>query len=241
MQIRLDFKISRKAQMRIFGGYDLYSYEEKSITDTNAMRAGAEFEYNLAKWISFSSGYNAYINKVDDSKRDIQIHRFSNRLNLVLSRSWRAWMGGGVDFSDYYGMNHLEGTFDSGISYTEKAASLSAAYKRSFTSASGISRLMQSDTVTGELGYRVTPRMSARFFSYYTKSKESLSSGLIKTLAGNAGLEYSVRNDLFLSFNASYQNQRQLNFYYGRLQVNRFSAYAGLQYVWPSRRRSDYQ
>jgi hypothetical protein len=62
----------------------------------------------------------------------------------------------------------------------------------------------------------------------------------LKTIAGNASLEFALRDDLFLSLNSSYQNQQQSDFSYGGLQVNRFSVYAGLQYVWPSRRRGDY-
>jgi hypothetical protein len=241
MQAKLDFQLSRRARLGLTGGYDLFSYEQVSLTNTNAVRIGADFEYKLAKWLDFSSSYYDYLNKVDDSRRDVQIHRLKvGGLNLNLTRFWRIWTGGGIDFSQYRGLEHFKENVDVGIRYGSRNTTLSATYNRGLSSASGLSRLMHSDAISVELGNRITSRVSSRLTSYYTRSSESLAAGTLKTLAGNASLEFALRNDLFLSLNSSYQNQQQSNFSYGGLQVNRFSAYVSLQYVWPSRRRSDY-
>ncbi len=241
MEAELGFQLSRKARLSLSGGYDLYSYAQESITDTHALRVGAGFEYKLAKWLNFSSSYYDYLNKVDDSSRDIQIHRLTiGGFDFNLDRFWRIWMGGGIDFSHYQGRDRFQESVNAGISYDSRSLSLSSTYHRGLTSASGLSRLMQSDTFTESLGYRVTSRVSTRLAAYYTRSRESFDTGNIKTLAGNASLEFALRNDFFLSLNSSYQNQQQLHFSYGGLHVNRLSVYAGLQYVWPPRQRGDY-
>jgi hypothetical protein len=241
IQATMNFQLSRKARLGLSGGYDLYSYSQAQITDTNAIRVGADFEYKVTKWLYFTSSYYDYLNKVDDSSRDVQIHRLKfGGFDFHLTRYWRFWTGGGIDFSRYRGNDRFEENVDVGIGYGSKNTTLSATYRRGLTAASGLSRLMHSDAVGFNLGYRITSRVGSRLVSNYTRSRESFSNGTLKTIAGNASLEFALRDDLFLSLNSSYQNQQQSDFSYGGLQVNRFSVYAGLQYVWPSRRRGDY-
>jgi hypothetical protein len=240
MNASLGFKLTRKARLAFSSTYDSYSYEQKSITDTHALGAGVEFEYALTKWLNFSSDYHDYLNKVDASNRAVQIHRLRvGGFNFKLTRFWRIWTNGGIDYTRYNGTDQYGENVDAGIGYESREFSLSAAYNRGFSSASGLSQLMQSDSINGNLGYRFTQRVSTRLSTYYTRSRELLAAGTLKTLTGTGSLEFALRNDLFLSLNGSYQDQRELNFSYGNLNVNRLSVYVGLQYVWPSRQRGD--
>jgi hypothetical protein len=241
MSAGFSFQLSRRARLGLSTGYDLYGYSQTSLTDTNAVRATVDFGYKLAKWLSFSSSYSDYLNKVDDFHQGAQIHRLQiGGFDFNLTRFWRIWTSGGIDFSDYQGNKNLQENVNAGIGYSSRNISLRTTYQRGLTSASGLSRLMQSDSINASFGYRISRRVSTSLQSYYSRSRDSLSTGTLKTIAGNAGLEFALRNDLSLSLNSSYQNQQQHNFSYGYLQVNRFSAYISLQYVWPSRRRSDY-
>ncbi len=118
---------------------------------------------------------------------------------------------------------------------------ISLTYQRGFTSAIGISRLMQSDILSAEVGHRISSRVSAILQSYYYRSSDQYYGGVLKTLSGGGGFEFALRHDLFVTINGYYQNQRTQDFSIEGLRLSRLTAFLGLQYVWPQRKRSDYQ
>jgi hypothetical protein len=100
---------------------------------------------------------------------------------------------------------------------------------------------MKTDNVTAEIAHRITSWARTWLQSYYYRSTDQTSSGLLKTYAGGGGFEFALRRDLFLTMAGFLQNQREFNTPVYGLGLNRITAYAGLQYVWPSRRRGDYE
>ncbi len=242
LMAELNYQVTRKASLGVFGGYNYYDYPQYGLRNANAFNLGGSFDYRLKKWLYFSSSYSTYLNYVDERYRDTQIHRLQiGGLDFRLSHSWRLWAGGGIEVSDYQGDNRIGESANAGIGYTTRNTSLNLTYQRGFTSAIGISRLMESDIASAELGYRITSRISARLQSYYYRSTEQYYGGLLKTLSGGGGLQFALRRDLFMNVDAFYQNQQAHNFSIEGLGLNRLTAYVGLQYVWPSRKRSDYQ
>jgi hypothetical protein len=161
-------------------------------------------------------------------------------LDFRLTRSWRISAGGGVDYSRYNERDEFRENVSAGISYTSRRSLFTATYQRGLTSAIGISGILSSEVATGGYGYRVTRWMSARVEAYYYRSSELYSNGLLETLSGGGGLEFALRRNLSMTLNAFYQDQRTDRFSIEGLELNRFTGYLGIQYVWPSRRRSEY-
>jgi hypothetical protein len=145
-----------------------------------------------------------------------------------------------VDLTDYEGYNRTAENITAGIGHTSRNASFSLTYQRGFTSAIGISELLYSDIFSAVYGHRINRWMNARLESYYYRSSEQNTGGLLETFSGGGGLEFALRRDLFLGVNAYYQNQHEEQFSVGSLGLNRLTAYAGIQYVWPAKRRSGY-
>jgi hypothetical protein len=235
------YQLGRKASLRALGAYNLYRYSQQTLTDSDTVQAGGGFDYQLTNWLSFSSNYLHYLNHVDQLHQNAQIQRIqAGGLSFHLSRYWRLWGSGGVEFSDYQGQNRIIESINGGIGYTSRDASLSLTYQRGFTSAIGLSSsLMASDMVSTELGYRITRIASVNLNSYFTKGVGVNYSGNLRTLTGSATLGFAVLPELILSLNGTYQNQKDLNSQNPNLHLNRLSVYAGLQYVWPSRRRTN--
>jgi hypothetical protein len=241
LSAELAFQLTRKARVGIFGGYNYYDYPQYSQRNAHAFEAGGDFNYQLTKWLYFSSRYSTYLNYVDDRYRDAQIHRLQiGGFDFHLSHSWRLWAGGGLEYTDYQNDRRVGESANAGIGYTTRNTMLNLTYQRGFTSAIGISRLMQSDIASAEFGRRITQRIGVRLQSYYYRSTDQYYGGLLETFSGGGGLEFSLSRALFMNMDCFYQNQRSHDFSIEGLGLNRLTAYVGLQYVWPSRRRGDY-
>lgn len=240
MLAELSRKFGSKIGLGVFGVYRIYDFSENTLSNTDVIEAGGSLDFQITRWLDLSSSYAGYLDKGDDSVRDIQIHRLQiGRLGFNLTSSWRFWAGGGLEYSDWAGQGRFRESIGSGLGYTSLDQSFSLTYQRGFTAAIGLSRLLNSDIVAAEYGYRVNRRVRTSLQAYYYRSSETAAGGLLETLSGGGGLEFALRRDLSLTMNAYYQNQQTSDFPVAGLGLNRFTGYVGLQYVWPARRRSE--
>lgn len=230
-------QITSKAGFQIFGGHRLYQYQKNTLNNSQALEFGGSFNYQIVKWLHVASSATAYINLVEGAQSDARIYHVQfGGLDFRLANAWKVWAGGGIDISDFEDENRTLEHVNAGIEYTRKKASLSLTYQRGFTSALGISRLLMSDVVSANFGYRITNWLNASLQSYYYNSSEAGRGGHLKTLSGGGGLEFGLRRDLIVTTNVFYQNQRTSSFSVEGLGLNRLTGYIGLQYIWPARR-----
>jgi hypothetical protein len=236
------YRMSKRSRLGVFGSYNLYKYAERTLGNANAFQAGANFDFRITDWLYLTNSYSVYLNRVDERFRDARIHNLQiGGFDFHLSRSWRLWAGGGISVSDYEGENRLGESVSAGIGYTSINTLFNVTYQRGFTSAIGLSELLFSDVVSASYGYRLTRWMSANLQSYYYRSSELDRHGLLETFSGGGGLQFALRRNLVASISSYYQNQRTHDFSVQGLGLNRFSAYVGLQYMWPSLKRGGYR
>jgi hypothetical protein len=237
-----DYQLTRKASFGIQAGYNTYLYDDNTLTDSRGLWAGGSFSYQFARWLNFTASYSHYFNNSEDENYDTQINTLRiGTFDFQLSRGWNLWFGGGIDYATYQDETRLTENVDGGIAYTSRDMAFSVRYNRGFTTAIGISRLMKTDNINAEFSYRFTNRTRAWVESYYYRSTEQDLGGVLKTYAGGGGFEFALRRDLFLTTSCYFQNQREFNTPGYGLGLNRMTAYVGLQYIWPSRKRSDYE
>ena len=233
----LSHQFGRKANLSLSGGYRWYDYAEDALNDSQTIDVGAFFHYRLAKWLYLASSFESYWNIVETDRPDSKIYRLrAAGVEFQLSDSWRIWADGGVGISDYETYIRTREDISAGISYVAKDQSFNLTYQRGFTSAIGLSDLLISDIYSTSYGYRINPWVNTSLQAYYYRSSE-LDGGLLETFSGGGGLEFALRRDLFLTLNTYFQNQQTRNFSVDGLGLNRLTAYAGLQYVWPAGRR----
>lgn len=237
----LRFQVSRKARLGVFGAYRYYDYSQSTLSQTHAYEAGASFDFKITDWLYLTNRYSAYLNDVNEQFRNAHIHRLQvGGLDFRLTRSWRIWAGGGIEYSDWEGGQRFHESVDAGIGYTSEPTTFSVTYQRGFTSAIGLSTLLSSDVISALYGRRITRWMRGSLQSYYYRSSELSGTGVLRTFSSGAELEFALRRDLVASLNGFYQNQNTRNFsIHGLGGINRISAYVGLQYFWPPRRVSD--
>jgi opacity protein-like surface antigen len=220
-----------------FGGFRLYRYTENTLSDSDSLEFGGNFNFRVTKWLYLANSASVYVNVSGDHPEQQVYNVQIGGLDFHLSDSWRIWAGAGISIADTEGQIRTTENISGGIGYTAQNMMLSVTYQRGFTSLIGLSELMHTDVVTASLGYRLTRWMSARLESYYYRSTEDATRGVLITLSGGGGLQFALLRSLMLTVNAYYQNQRTRdNFSIEGLGLNRFTGSAGLQYVWPARR-----
>ena len=148
------------------------------------------------------------------------------------------YANGGIEISDYSGDSQKRESINAGIGYTSMNTSLNLTYQRGFTSAIGLSTLLQSDVATVSVGRRITRKVSARMETYYYRSSERSTHGSLRTFSGGGGFDFALLRNLIMTMSAYYQNQRTRDFSVEGLALNRLTGYLGLQYVWPSMKRA---
>ena len=254
MIAEFNHQASRRIRFGVLGGFRSYRYHESPLINSDAFDVGGNFYFQAAKWLYFSSTVSTYVHTAGPNFPDAEIYRVEvGGLELRLSDFWRIWAGGGFDISDYSNRDPADQNgqafkkhrsksenVNAGIGHTSPSTAFALTYQRGFTSAIGISQMLRSDVVTASLGHRITRRLNAQLEAYYYRSSEPEYSGFLETLSGGGGLEIALRRDLMLTMNVYYQNQRTHDFSVSGfgLGLNRFTAYLGLQYVWPSLRRT---
>jgi hypothetical protein len=239
-------RFGRKARVELIGQHHLYRYSDGSLDNTQAVGGGGTFDYQLTRWLDFSSRYT-YLHHLDERYPDTQIQRFEvGGFHFNLTRAWQIWGGGGVDIGNREGESMI-GTgvaevsedINAGTSYATDKSSVSLTYQRGFTSGIGISRLLVSDVYSADFNHRFSRRISANIEAYYYRSREvNAENGLLETLSVGGGFQFALLPSLIVSTSGSYQKQQTDRFSVQGLNLNRFSIYVGLQYVWPSLRRA---
>ena len=240
-RVELSHGFTSKATISVFGGHRWYDYQRNTLNNSSAIEFGGSFNYQIKKWLYVTSSATAYYNLVEGSLPDARIYHVQfGGLDFHLTDAWRIWAGGGIDISDYQETNRTAEHVSAGIGYTTRISSFSVTYQRGFTSGIGISRLLMSDVASASFGRRFTDWFSTRIESYYYKSSETGTRGLLKTFSGGGSMEFALLRNLVLTTNAYYQNQRTRGFSVSGLGLTRLTGYVGLQYVWPARRQSEY-
>lgn len=235
----LNYTMGRRIRLGVNGGYDLYRHPEQSSRTTNAFTVGGNLDVRLTDWLSLTNSYTAYLNSVDEEFRDSRIHRLQlSGLDFNLKRgSWRLWMSGGADLSDYDEEIRIMESVHAGVAHTSLHTSFNVIYSHGFTSAVGISSLMRSDRIQAAFGYRITHYVNARVDSTYSRSSDLFDSGSIETYSSGGSLGIALNSYLNMALNGYHQKQRSDDYFIDGLETERVTAYLSIHYVWPSRRR----
>lgn len=235
---QLDTHLTRKASVAIYGSFNAYQYPQDALRDSGAVQVGGNFDYQLTRRLYLTNSYSSYFNYyVNGPSLDTRIDRIQVLgLEFRLSSAWRVWARAGADWTHQQGDSQARESIDSGLGYTSEKTMFSLTYQRGATSAIGLSTLMKSDIFSGEFGYRVVRWLSASAQSYYYRSSQT-DGGLLETVSVGGGLQVELRRDLFASVNSFIQHQETHNSALQGLNLDRYSAFVGIQYVWPALKR----
>jgi hypothetical protein len=233
-------QVGRKINLGLSGVYSFYNYAEEGLDSSHEFNIEGYFDFELTRWLSLTNRYTALLNSVNEEDREARIHRLQVAgLDFTVGPYLRFWSGGGVSISEYQGENRLAESIDAGIGYTSLNVVVTLNYQRDFTSALGISRLMYTDSMTANVGCRITRWMSTMFESSYSRSKDQVEAGILETFESRGQLGFALNSNINMTLSTYYENQKVINYSISGLEIERVSAYLDLQYVWPSRRRTD--
>ena len=234
----LDWQLSRKFRIGAFGNYNTYLFQTQDLRNVTGVQVGASYGYSPTNWLSLSGSYATYLNKVDPSYRELQIHRVQvGGFEFKLGKAWRAAISGGVEFTNYFGQNRFTEYVSGGLSWHSETSTLSVSYHRGFFSTIGIPQLFQSQLVNVGFGNRLASWVNLQMAGSYIHGLEYSQSGQLDQYFGYGGLDFALRADLVASLYGGYQQQRARDL--AGLPANRegYVAYLGLQYLFPAFRR----
>jgi hypothetical protein len=232
-------QVGQKINLGLNGIHSFYKYAEEGLENTNEFQIEGYFDFKLTRWLSLTNKYTAFLNSVKED-RQAQIHRLQVAgLSFSVGPNMRFWSGGGVSFSEYQGERHLSESISAGIGYTSLNTVVNLNYQRDFTSALGISRLMLTDALTANVGWRITRWMNTMFESSYSRSKDQTETGILDTLKSIGQIGFALNSNINMTLNANYQNQKAIRYSIPGLEIERLSGYLDFQYVWPSRGRTE--
>lgn len=244
-QARYSYEFTRRLHASLYGISQSYKYQRNVSGNGSSFEGGASLDIRIWKWLSLSNSYMAYIYIADERFRQNRMHELQiGGLNFHLGRSLRMWVSGGATLGNQNNEFVSRPSFNGGISYDSRNPTITITHQRSMSSPRGVpmpASLLRTSVTAATFGYRLNRRVGVSLQSYYYRSREWNSDGLLETLGGGGGLNFALRRDLFLTTNSYYQNQRTHNFSLQGLSLSRFTAYLGLQYVWPSLRRGNYR
>jgi hypothetical protein len=234
---RLSYEATRRITIDLFADYNRYRYTRHTLINSDAFEAGLGVSFRLKKWLSFNSSYSTYLNSVSDNYSDARIQRLQvGGFDFHPTRSWKIWANGGVDYASYRGGSHFDGDLNAGIAYSTRNFTYNTTFQHGFTSAIGISSLMNSDVVGFLLGYRISKWARIHGESYYYRNSEQSGFGVLKSFSSGGGLNLMLSRNFFISSRAFIQAQSSRNFSVAGLGIRRFTVNVGLQYVFPSRK-----
>ncbi|MBN2320628.1 MAG: hypothetical protein JXR49_16230 [Acidobacteria bacterium] len=236
----LRHRLSDRISTGLSATYALYRYSEHIRDRSDTFTLGGQFNVKLTDWLSLTNSYAAYLISESEEYRDTRIHRVQlSGLDFSWSRgSWRLWMGGGADFSDYEEKIRVMENVSAGIGRTSLNTTFTIGYQHGFSSTLGISGLRRSDRITAEFGYRATPWMNVRLNSSYIRSKDVLGPRFLEIYSSGGGLSFALSSNLNMTLNSYYQRQQPRNLDIEGLDIERVTAYMGFQFVWPARRKA---
>ncbi len=234
----IDQQLSRKVSLGLFGTYHTYRYEQSSYYDGDGFSAGVRLSYQPKKWLSISSSYSRYLNRVDERFKDATINRVEiGEFDFRLSRAWRLRFSGGVEITDYYGSTRTYGSWGGSLVRSSRYNTFSASYRHGLTSAIGLSRIYQSDILSLDFSQRISRRVALLVGSSYWRNRD-LVAGRYDYWLARSGLQFLLLRQLAAVVQYSYQYQTsRYETPADVVQVNRHLVYFGLQYFWPGARR----
>lgn len=237
---QVDYDLTKSTHLNVFGSYDMYRYGNREFADTNAVQAGAGFDQRITDWLTLATTYATYLNNVNESLRNYQIHRLEiGRLRFGITRNMEVFASGGLEAVDTTNEWRVQGMFRGGISRSSERNVLYANYQRTMISALGLTRLMRSDVVTLGFGQRFSRRINSRLTGSYMRGRTFSDAGALRGYFLRAQFEYAFLSNLFASANYGYQNQRNTIMALANIPYfDRHVAFLTLQFAWPSTRLS---
>jgi hypothetical protein len=238
----IQFGITRKSSLGFFSSYQIYrrDIQEPVNTDMDGILAGVGYEYQVAKWLSIRSSYSAYLNNVNENYDDSKTSRLEvGSFHFKLGRTWDIEVAGGADFVYLKNHDHRIGwNFRQRLSHVSRTNSFAVMYQRDFRSLTTVSGPLQSDSVSTDLGHRLTRWMTFQASFSYMNGREAFDVGKLRSYMGNSALQFAISPCVIATMSYGYQYQTNtIHVAPSSLNINRSVAYVGLQYLWPSSRR----
>jgi len=167
-----------KNRIGFYTTYQKFDYPNKEFVDADGVQAGIDVEHRLTRWLYLSSGYSAYLNKLDERLRDTQIHRVRLvALHYRPRRVWDIYVSGGAEYTDSMGYHRWNEYINAGIERRLRFNTLFLTYQRSFTLPMGLylgsypATLLTSDTATAGMNQALHRRINLQIASSYLRSE----------------------------------------------------------------------
>jgi hypothetical protein len=234
----LGMQVSKGGSLSLAVGYQDYRYEVQSANDMNAVYASASYSHRFTSWLSISSGYSAYLTGTSSQYRNSQIQRVEvGNFEFSLSRTWKVNLAGGVDYSsgDAEYNSLTQANVRAGLTRRARNNTFRLQYGRGLSTVFGQPGLYQTDTGTLSFVQSLSRRTSILAKGNYQRGAEQYGLGHYTYYWATTSLQFGLRNDIVVSANYSYRNQKSSQLGTDFWKFGGHYIYGGLVYFWPVR------
>ncbi len=227
------YQINRKTFLSIYGNSQIFRYDSRTSSDTDAYNVGARFSRKLNRKLDASIGfmYGDYEN-VSGTHND-KIKRVSGGLGYQISNDWRIYGDAGVEWVDAPEDSYNPTFFSAAIGRTTDSSIFAISYTRAAQYQLGTSFLTGTDTISLSLDQRLTRKSSLMLGAYYYRSDPYDNTGLQNTFISGGGLRYAMLPNIMASVSGNYQYQDKAFRITDSPSLNRYIVYAGIEIIFP--------
>ena len=240
LSTRLNYQMSRKNNVSVFGQYDFWQYSNLNLGRNHGILVGVQSRYQVNKWLFLDNSYSHYINAVDNPARGnaTQIHRLQvGGLRFARSRGgFEASLSGGMDLTSIGGRPQPAPSVQGGLSRAWDSGGFSLFYRRGLWTAVGPGNVVEGNSVTASFN-QFLRRLNFNVGSSYHRGSTSWNTAgnsAVNFVTGNAGLGIAVQRHVLLSLDYAYVSQRVANLSTDIRNVSRSSMGVGINYYLPS-------
>jgi hypothetical protein len=234
LSISVSSRVSRRGNISVFGGHELWRYSSLALGGTDAVLAGVQGSYQINRFLFLDSRYSQYLNAVNERFRRNDIHRLEfASLRFRSRRGWDLSLGSGIEFARFQGNRQTAAGVQTKIAKTSESNQFSFTYHRGLSAVVGQSAVLGGNQANLSFGRLLLPRVNLEVSSSYLQSSSSRNDEL-KYVLGRAQLGIAVQRHILLSADYWYVSQRLSNTTMDIPGVSRYAVSLGVQYFLPA-------
>jgi hypothetical protein len=235
---RLGYRFTENNAFSLYGNSQIFRYELDSTQDMNPYNLGASFTRAFSKNLEGSVEFLAGNYDTISGSRKERIKRLSGGINYRMTRHWSMRGSGGVEWIELQGIKYTPTYIEAGIGRVSRKSIFAISYRRGAQYQLGLSYgLTATHTVSASLDQRLSKRSSLYLSGYYYRSKPFTQGKQQTTFITGLGLKYLLFANLIASINGNYLYQNRAFAVEPSHSLDRYIAYAGLEFMLPGVRK----
>ena len=230
---QLNYSPDRKTSIGFQGNSQVFRYETSGVNDTDAFNVGTNFERKLSRRYDMNIDFMYGRYETASGVRQDELKRLSGGLGYQISKKWRLFGNGGVEWVDTPGHSYIPSYFSAAIGRTTDLSIFSISYTKAAQYQLGTPQLNNTHTISLSFDQRLTSKSSLTLGAYYYRTEPYAEHVLQNTFISGAGFKYLLFRYIMASISGNYEYQDRAFNLDNSVPLKRLEIYAGIEIILP--------